>query len=417
MLPRLLREPPRLSRPIRAWGPRGHGGKEGRNPASPSRRSVRRPGVPLAAVTPLFRLSRSGLTRLMGSAAALRHRCRVLIFPTSPPSPDARRPLARLSYCLAAGEGPRLRRAGNGLAGEPGRSPRPAAIPAYGGGRRGLRREAPRRPRWTREGRVRRAELHTPPLPASPGTPEQTLQRFILTKKQSAASKLLLRAGQEKWVFNRQGRRAWQPATAAGEINKQRSCNFRSEQKLRSRRDEPAGRASSPGGSGLGEHLRPLTPRLAPTAPGPERGRGRQAPCGARRSAGWLAAGRGQMATLVYRVPAVLHAERCCAARPAPGRQEGRGGGSGSGASRSRSGNTASAGGFAAVPGGSRSLQRRGSAVSAPPAAPRGRRAPALAARSGLGAERTLSAAAHQPPRCLPPPPRSLPTLQAAGQS
>lgn len=39
------------------------------------------------------------------------------------------------------------------------------------------------------------------------------------------------------------------------------------------------------------------------------------------------------------------------------------------------------------MPGGSRSLGRRGSAVSAPLAAPRGRRAPALAARSGLGAE------------------------------
>ncbi|KAL9867155.1 uncharacterized protein GJ701_000665 [Geothlypis trichas] len=328
--------------------------------------------------------------------------------PRCPPSPSQTQLLLGRRRGAAAPEGRKWLGRGAGAVTPPGRDP---------GVRRGLRREAPRRPRWPREGRVRRAELHTPPLPASPGTPEQTLQRFILTKKQSAASKLLLRAGQEKWVFNRQGRRAWQPATAAGEINKQRSCNFRSEQKLRSRREEPAGRASSPGGSGPGEHLRPLTLRLAPAAPGPERGRGRQAPCGARSSAGWLAAGGGQMATLVYRVPAVLHAERCCAARPAPGRQEGRGGGSGSGASRSRSGNPASAGGFAAVPGGSRSLQRRGSAVSAPPAAPRGRRAPALAARSGLGAERTLSAAAHQPPRCLPPPPRSLPALQAAGQS
>lgn len=129
------------------------------------------------------------------------------------------------------------------------------------------------------------AELHHHPPPhyqPPPAPPEQTLQRFILTEQQSAASKLLLRAGQEKWVFNRQGRRAWQPATAAGEINKQRSCNFRSEQKLRSRRDEPAarsaGRVCSRVRSGSGEHLRPPDPsprrRGAPAARGPRTGAG-----------------------------------------------------------------------------------------------------------------------------------------------
>lgn len=55
------------------------------------------------------------------------------------------------------------------------------------------------------------ARLHPPP-PA----PGRTRPRFLLTAQRSAASKLPLRAGQEKWVFNRKGPRAWQPATAAG---------------------------------------------------------------------------------------------------------------------------------------------------------------------------------------------------------
>lgn len=67
------------------------------------------------------------------------------------------------------------------------------------------------------------------------------------------------------------------------------------------------------------------------------------------------------------------------------------------------------------MPGGSRSLHRRGSAVSAPLAAPRGRRAPALAARSGLGAEHSRLPRISLP--AASPPPRSLPALQAAGQS
>lgn len=76
----------------------------------------------------------SGSARLMGSAAALRRL--VLIFPARrrrrrlsarprcSPSPGPVVPVvhppptaARPSYRLAAGEGPRLRRAGNGLAG------------------------------------------------------------------------------------------------------------------------------------------------------------------------------------------------------------------------------------------------------------------------------------------------------------
>ncbi|XP_041255902.1 uncharacterized protein LOC121333540 [Onychostruthus taczanowskii] len=160
----------------------------------------------------------------------------------------------------------------------PPRSRRTAAAGAGCAGRRPGDRGGPRRD----AGSGQSSTTTPPPLPASPGTPEQTLQRFILAKKQSAASKLLLRAGQEKWVFNRQGRRAWQPATAAGEINKQRSCNFRSEQKLRSRRDEPAarpaGRASSPVRSGRGEHLRPPDPSPRPPRPRDSSGAGASNP-------------------------------------------------------------------------------------------------------------------------------------------
>ncbi|XP_066427895.1 collagen alpha-1(I) chain-like [Molothrus aeneus] len=86
-------------------------------------------------------------------------------------------------------------------------------------------------------------------------------------------------------------------------------------------RHGPRGERAAPD---RGEHRRPLTPHLAPAAPGPERGRGRQAPSGARRSAGGLAAGGGQMATLVYRVPAVLHAEPALCGTAGPGAAAGR---------------------------------------------------------------------------------------------
>lgn len=97
---------------------------------------------------------------------------------------------------------------------ERGRSPRPGA--------RRRRREAPREPpaapggmrEGRREGgkeRGKQERLHPPP-PA----PGRTRPRFLFAAERSAASKLPLRAGQEKWVFNRKGPRAWQPATAAG---------------------------------------------------------------------------------------------------------------------------------------------------------------------------------------------------------
>lgn len=99
--------------------------------------------------------------------------------------------------------------------------PSPPRSLRHGGGRRGCGLS------WEASQETREMDTGPPPSlsPSTPslGTREQTSQRFLLTKQRSAASKLLLRAGQEKWVFNRQGRRAWQSATAAGEINKQKS--------------------------------------------------------------------------------------------------------------------------------------------------------------------------------------------------
>lgn len=223
--------------------------------------------------------------------------------------------------------------------GEPGRSPRPAAIPGHGGGRggRGLRREGTREtapaPGGTREAGTApppppSPHTHThntthPPHPTPPGTPEQTLQRFISTEQRSAASKLLLRAGQEKWVFNRQGRRAWQPATAAGEINKQRSCDFRSEQKLRSRArgarrtvrgastEEPPRRAAPdtpPRTPNLAPLRGPGTGSPAPRGPGTGAGGGGGEAAALRYRARCRRAGSGrggQLAALLYRSPAV----------------------------------------------------------------------------------------------------------------
>lgn len=242
------------------------------------------------------------------------------------------------------------------MAREPGRSPRPAGIPGHGSGGSGigLRRKTPRETAPA-PGRVRRAQLHCPP-----STPDQTLQRFILKEQRSAASEVLLCAGQEKWVFNRQGRRAWQPATAAGEINKQRSCGFRSEQKLRSRREEPAARsadrACSRSRSRRGKHVRPPTPR-PPTSPRSKApglcagfpqprdksglGGGPGACCC---PAGPGALPPGWQRADCSRPPLFIMLRRCCtrnrcrAARSAPGKQAGRE----CGVARSRSGGTAS---------------------------------------------------------------------------
>ncbi|XP_027747369.1 elongin BC and Polycomb repressive complex 2-associated protein-like [Empidonax traillii] len=67
-----------------------------------------------------------------------------------------------------------------------------------------------------------------------------------------------------------------------------------------------------PAGPGSGGDAR------GPATPEQERGRLRLRPCAAGRSAGELAAGGGQLAALVYRVPAVLHAQPllCCTAGP-----------------------------------------------------------------------------------------------------
>lgn len=159
-------------------------------------------------------------------------------------------------------------------------------------------------------------------------------------------------------------------------------------------RHGPRGECAAAYGAAAGSISGPLTPHLAPatrrlpSAPGQQRGRGKPPPA-LRVRCRWAGSGRradghpclSRSGGAARPTAAVRHG------RPRGGRKAELEGAGVEPPDREAARRRPPEGlqPRSEVP--SRSLRRRGSAVPAPQAAPRGRRAPALAARSGLGAE------------------------------